>query len=107
MAVSVSSKDNRSELVELKVQMNEMFNMLKALQSEKGKNTQTTNVGPLSNPTQLPKGKFGQEASARQQKEEATKWHFYGMPPDYVSLYEEELNEPHGQSNAHLEQPTP
>nr|UBX54598.1 hypothetical protein [Lupinus angustifolius] len=29
------------------------------------------------------------------------------MPPDYVPLYEDELNEPHGQSNAHLEQPTP
>ncbi|OIW11788.1 hypothetical protein TanjilG_31190 [Lupinus angustifolius] len=84
MVESITSEDNRSEIAELKAHMSGIFNMLKTLQSEKGKINQTVNMGPQSNPAQLPKGNSGQGAGTSQQKEEATKWPFYGMPPNYV-----------------------
>ncbi|KAF1870670.1 hypothetical protein Lal_00026193 [Lupinus albus] len=109
MAESVSSQDNMSELAELKEQMSEMFKILKALQSEKEKSTQAVNAGPVGNPTQAPKSKPSLGVRTSQRREEPTKWPLYGLPPDYVPPYENEIYEenPHEQFDANMEQPTP
>ncbi|KAF1872309.1 hypothetical protein Lal_00003777 [Lupinus albus] len=109
MAKSVSSQDSISELAELKEQMSEMFKILKALQSEKEKSTQTVITGPVGNPAQDPKSKPIQGADTSQRREEPMKWPLYGLPPNYVPPYENEIYEenPQDQFDAHMEQPAP
>ncbi|KAF1870052.1 hypothetical protein Lal_00017632 [Lupinus albus] len=94
-----------SELAELKEQMSEMFKILKELQSEKEKITQTVNASLVGNPTQAPKRKPSQGVRISQRREEPTKWPLYGLPSDYVPPYENEMYEenPQEQFDAHME----
>ena len=61
MADSDSSQDNKSELAELKAQVNEMMKMIMALQVEKASSNENTHAATISShnpeyhaPTQIP-----------------------------------------------------